>query len=400
MKFLIVTVIYLLSGCGSPPAPHSEAQMARLTRQAVSQAKLLMRRTSPNKITGKFVEEGQDIRNVVGGKIIPPSRGHMPVEELVTTSTPTEWFLQHTKKKKPYAVARSIAFNRMGASFEEANQHIKQRKTFFHIFFTMRDSVGGDMELFNKLNLKSKLNKQSRKYEGNKLNIKVETYFDLMQRPRFLEPEELQQIITGVAANKDLKDVFLSDLLNAASIESAIKEGALDYHLGDRVVRNIEINASLRQRLHKLYAQAERDVQLKMLRQPELEVKWWLRRGSIVNELLLEMQEAVGGRKELAALLGMRELLVSKCMQRGAREEKTITAIITKIRNLDGRYMLKSFVDELETSLVMEKAIDAGAVAAFDMRHGQRIRLVDAETLRSLQQTLHQRRLAFTARRN
>lgn len=165
-------------------------------------------------------------------------------------------------------------------------------------------------------------------------------------------------------------------------------------------MRNVEINTSLRQRLHKLYARAARDVQVAMLRQPELEVKRWLRRGSIVNELLLEMQELVGGRRELAALLDMEEPILQNGIRHGASKAKTITDIITKLRSSDGHQMLRPFAAELETSLAMEKAIDAGAVVPFELHRRQKIATVDTVTLQGLQQTLHQRRLVFIAGRN
>lgn len=116
-------------------------------------------------------------------------------------------------KNKPHAEARKIRTIKMDVSLEEAYQHIKQRKTFFHIFFTMRDSVGGDMELFSKLNLKP----QGKNWSGwrahgaifsHKLGIKFDKYFDLVRQPRFPEPEELQQIIKGVEANKELKEAL------------------------------------------------------------------------------------------------------------------------------------------------------------------------------------------------
>ena len=102
------------------------------------------------------------------------------------------------------------------------------------------------------------------------------------------------------------------------------------------------------------------------------------------------------------SLLGMREPLVRYIMRRGVQEEKNITAIVTKIRNLDAHYMLKSFANELETSLAMEKAIDAGAVASFVVRHGKRIRRpVDDRYSKKdpCSRTLHQRRIAFVATR-
>lgn len=85
MKFLLVTVMYLFCGCGSPPAPHSEAQMMGWARQTVGQTRLVMRRVSPNKVIGKVISEGSE--GIAGGKIIPPSSKHMPVKELLSRTT-------------------------------------------------------------------------------------------------------------------------------------------------------------------------------------------------------------------------------------------------------------------------------------------------------------------------
>ena len=383
MKFLVVTVIYLLSGCGSFPAPHGETQVARSARLVADKTRLLMRRVSPNMVVGKVVHEG-----MVGGKIIPRNRKYLPIKELVATNTPTEWLFG---RNKPHAVLQKIKLVARYASLEEARQHIEQRETFFHIFFTMRDSVGGDMELFSKLNpmYGGKDWSMRRNYGAiepilavDRLNVSVDTYFDLVQRPRFPEEDELQQIIAGVAGDKNLRENFLSDLLHAASIELAIEKGLLYHHIGDRGVRNVEINASLRQRLHDTYDQAARDVQLNRLRQSELKVQSWLRQGSTVNELLLQMQELAGGSEKLAALLNMQERHLRYCIRYGAREVKTITNIITKLHRLDSSDMIKSFADELDASLAMERAIDAGTVVPFGF---QRNRIIPYRGYRNIE---------------
>ena len=376
MRFLLVAVMYLLCGCGSPLTLHGEAQKMRWARQAADQVSLVMHRVSPNKITGKVASEG-----MVGGNTISPSHRHRPVKELVLTTTPAEWLVTENKQ---HVALQKIGLIKRDVSLKEAYQHIKQHKTFLHIFFTMRDSVGGDMKLLYQLNA------------SGKSRIDAQTYFDLVQRLQFPNDEQLHQIIAGVATSKGLRKKFLVDLHYAANVEAAIEQGALYHQIGRRTVRNTEINTSLRQRLHKLRTQAERDIQLKMLQQPEMAVKHWLRRGSITNELLLEMQELVGGRKELAALLDMQEAILRSCMRRGANKEKAITNIITKLRSSDGHPMLKPFAAKLEASLAMEKAIDAGAVVLFGLHH-QKILAVDAVTLRGLQQTLYQRRLVFSS---
>ena len=294
MKLLVFMTTWLLISCGDPTAYEAKGSEA-----------LLIRRVTKNKIIGRVV------------------RGEMP-----------------DKRLQSKLAQRVTHLRTEGISMQEARQYLSERETFFHTFFAMRDSAGGDMRLIEML------------------GIDVKVYFDLLQRLQLPAPEQLAKIISAVAKNDRLLP-FYNRLVYHVDMETAIDARKINFPLGNSTVNNPELAASMRRRLNRMRAGAEQENTLRTLAQPELLVQIWIRQGQTTSEILYNMAKNVGGITELARRLDISEPLLRSCIRSSVRNSCKIERILSRTKS-DASF--KPFADKLERSAAMEQAIDAGAI--------------------------------------
>lgn len=306
------------------------------TYEAKSSGALVLRRVTKNKIVGKVV------------------RGEIPDKRL-----------QHKLAQ------RITRLKTEGISMQAAKKYLDKQETFFHAFFAMRDSAGSDVRLIKML------------------GIDARVYFDMLQQLQLPATRQLAKIISVVAKNDRLLP-FYSRLTYHADIEGAIDAGKINYPLGDRITRNPELAELMQKRLNTMRARAERENTLRKLRQPELHVQIWMRHGQTTSKILQKMTKSVGGTAELASILNLSEARLRSCLRSIMRSSCKIERIISSVKD---NASLKSFADELEKSIAIEKAIDAGAI--FDRRAVGELRThrVDDATLKKLQRELQAKRI-------
>lgn len=325
VKLLVFMTTWLLVSCGDPTA-----------YEAKSSGALLLRRVAKNKIIGEVV------------------RGEMPDKRL-----------QH---KLAQRVSRLSA---EGISVQAARKYLNKRETFFHTFFVMRDTAGGDMRLIEMLGIDAKV------------------YFDMLQRLQLPAPKQLAKIISAVMKNDRLLP-FYNRLIYHADIESAIDAGKINYQFENRIVNHPNLAALMLNRLSRMRAGAEQENTLRTLAQPELLAQIWMRRGQTTGEILQKMAKSVGGTGELAKILDLSEPHLRSCIRSSMGNSCQIEHILSRTK--DDASLNSFFADKLEQSIAMEQAIDAGAI--FDRRAVGEIRpyRVDNSTLNKLQRELQAKR--------
>ena len=267
--------------------------------------------------------------------------------------------------------------------YREAQEYLKKRETFFHVFFTMRDKVGGDAELINIL------------------GIDAQVYFNFVQQLMIPENRHLDAIYEAVLAHKELRS-FHPRLRRAANIESTIEAGNIYYRLerpGDIMV-NDGISGNIRKSLHNIRTQAEQEAKAMLWGQSVLIVETWLKRNQTVSDIMQEIVATAGGSEALADKLQEKEALIGSCVRGGIHSHQDVVErIIAKLRALDDtdelKY-LKYYADELENSVAMETAIDEGAIIEHDIRKRPTSipPLAEPTTIQRFQQELSRRRTA------
>ena len=417
MKTLVI--VLMLVGCGNEPSAY-EAKKAkvRLFRQAMGNNlwdKIIIRRiagvpavTDPSEQTDKvrqiaqLEEDEQELPEFVeqiNKQELPEfikkiskrginKRKHVPLK--------IQKHLDHSidsPKESLRAKLREREQKLMlgGASMTEARVHLAGGETFFHMLFTMREVAGGDASLLAIL------------------NIDAQVYFDMLSELQLPSADQVHEILDAVDRSSKLHK-FHKEMMAVTDIEAAIEAGKIYHRIGQSLVTNSEVNASMLSRLARMRSSAERDVNLRTLGQPELQAKSWLKHGKMSGEVLQQMAEHGGGRAKLAERLGLSEAHFQSCIRGGNRRNADIERIIAFLHSLDDTDVLKPFAAQLEESLAMENAIDAGAVISYEVAtpisqypvdkssttpsllSKQRLFSVDESTLQALQNDLRIKR--------
>ena len=326
MTFLFfTTTMYFLISCGIEPSVHE-----------VKGSGILLRKIADKKYVGKIVD--------IAGLALKDGEMFRPLKTSPLHHLPLRKEARLRKKSLQTMLRqREFIITSKGLQAIEARAYLNNRKTFFHTFFAMRDAAGDDTQLIKML------------------NISTDTYFKLRNELQLPDKEQLHEILKVVMADFRLQR-FHRDLKRTAKIERIIEEGKLYHKITNRIVRNSDINTSIKNKLLRIRRAAEQDVALQNLGQPELLVNSWLINGKTSSEILQEMAESIGNLAALSKKLDIHESLLSRCMRGISKCNAKIEEIVTELNNLDDSDALKPFAAKLERSLAIEKAIDAGAV--------------------------------------
>lgn len=292
--------------------------------------------------------------------------------DFTTDQTPT------TRQHELQMPDEVLSESGKGLNVAEARAYLRERQTFFHMLFTIREKVGGDVQLIDMLGFDSQI------------------YFNFMQQRLIPDSGQLRAIFKVVYAHKEFRPLYFK-LQRAANIERTIEAGNIHYGLGQQP-QNMAISpdaSAMRRNLHKIREQAEQETKIMLWKQSELVVHGWLSQNQTISDTMQEMVTTAGGKAVLAAKLKESEALIGSCVRSGIRHRQVIERIINKLRHLDDTDRLKPFADQLEKSIAMEIAIDAGAITETSIlkRRSPMLPLVDAATIQRFQQELHHRRM-------